>query len=123
MIGKIKQDSNIRTIDGWREKINADNYVELTKTFSFPSVSNFTTLAGGFGAYRITNINIPTNLKDGYSVSVVDAKVSSSLTWYCGCSKTVDPHDGSSCVTVYIASVATGAQPLTATVKIEGYLK
>lgn len=122
MIGKIKQDSNIRTINGWREKVDADNYVELTKTFSFPSVSNFTTLAGGFGAYQITNLGLPCELKSGYHV-YVDAKVSSSFTWYCGCSKTVDPHDGSSRVTVYIASVSTGAQPINMTIKIEGYLK
>ena len=122
MIGKIKQDSNIRTINGWREKVDTDNYVELTKTFSFPSVSNFTTLAGGFGAYQITNIGLPCELKLGYHV-YVDAKVDNAFTWYCGHFEAVDPSGYGSFVTINLASVTTGAQPLTATVKIEGYLK
>ena len=102
--------------DGWRYAKTPDGWITATKTYEFDSVASYTTLAGGYGGYSVSNILLPFKmLSDNYSV-YVDGMVGNSFTLYASAVKTAEK------CTVYLMSSATGTQKIKITVTVMGYL-
>lgn len=99
--------------DGWRIVQWPDGYMEASKVFSFPSVSNYTTLAGGYGGYQITGIILPYKMQD-YQVSA-DVKIGTAFSMYAGANKSAGSFD------MIMWATTTGAQAIKAWVTIAGY--
>lgn len=99
--------------DGWRIIQWPDGYVEASKVFSFSSVANYATLAGGYGGYQITNIILPFEMRD-YQV-LADVKIGTAFSVYAGANKSAGSFD------MILWATTTGAQAIKAWVTIAGY--
>lgn len=99
--------------DGWRIVQWPDGYVEASKVFSFSSVANYATLAGGYGGYQITGIILPYKMQD-YQVSA-DVKIETAFSMYAGANKFAGSFD------MIMWATTTGAQAIKAWVTIAGY--
>lgn len=102
--------------DGWRVVKWPDGWIEATRAYSFSSVSNYTTLAGGYGGYQITGIMLPFTMKDANYQVLADVKIGSAFSMYAGAIKTISSTD------LIMFATTTGAQAVKAWVTVAGYI-